>query len=244
MIRNIGFGPNAVRALELIGPEVAEAYNKVCTANLWPEKSHIWYDVRDGKNGGELVCEIETGPGFVHGGASRAHFLDGLVGLIPSRVKTEFGKKVVDVQEGGGKMKVIFEDRLEVWADAVVGCDGVRSTCRRVLLGEDEKSARAVYSGKYAYRKVVEMEKAVAVAGREIENRTIFFGHGGHILMFPIRDGKFLNIVAFVDAKGQPWTDQRWVIPASRDEVLKDYEGWDKPATSILEVRLPEFSRS
>jgi salicylate hydroxylase len=132
---------------------------------------------------------------------------------------------------------VIFADGVEVRVVAVLGCDGVRSTCRRVLLGEDEKSARAVYSGKYAYRKVVEMEKAVAVAGREIENRTIFFGHGGHILMFPIRDGKFLNIVAFVDAKGQPWTDRRWVIPASREEVLKDYEGWDNPATSILEVR-------
>jgi len=228
-----------VRALELIGPEAADAYNKVCTPNLRPEKSHIWYDIRDGKRGGELVCEIESGPGFVHGGASRAHFLDNLVKLLPSRVKAEFGMKVVDVQEDGGGMRVVFEDGVEVGADAVVGCDGVRSMCRRVLLGEDEESASAVYSGKYAYRKVIEMEKAVAVAGKELENRTMYCGDGGHILMFPIRGGKFLNIVAFVDAKGKPWTDRRWVIPASREEVLRDYEGWGKPATSILEVRRP-----
>ena len=33
----VGIGPNAQRALELIGPEARAAYEKHATGNLWPE---------------------------------------------------------------------------------------------------------------------------------------------------------------------------------------------------------------
>jgi salicylate hydroxylase len=188
-----------------------------------------------------LIAEIETKGGFVHCGCSRAQFLDEIVALIPKNVKTKFGMKVVDVieDEESGKMKVKFLDGTEIEADAVVGCDGIRSACRKILLGAGDERANAVYSGKYAYRKVVDMEKAVEVAGDLVENRQVFVGHGGHLLMFPIRGGRGLNIVAFVDAKGKPWTDRQWVVPATREDVLEDYKGWGKIPTALLEVCLP-----
>ncbi|KAF8860410.1 hypothetical protein BDZ45DRAFT_312429 [Acephala macrosclerotiorum] len=34
------------------------------------------------------------------------------------------------------------------------------------------------------------MKKAIEVAGNVIENRQVFVGHGGHLLMFPIRGEK------------------------------------------------------
>jgi salicylate hydroxylase len=226
--------------LELICPEIAQAYDKVKTPNLWPEKDHIWFDFRygDGPKAGEFITDLATKNGFIHSGASRAHFLDELVKLIPETVKVVFGKKVKDVvkaDESGG-MKVVFEDGEAVEVDAAIGCDGIRSVCRRVLLGDDDVTARAVYSGKYAYRKVVSMEKAVEAAGNEIENRTIYVGKGGHILVFPIQNGKALNMVVFKDAEGKPWTDKQWVLLSSRESILNDFKGWGDKAVRLLEV--------
>lgn len=187
-----------------------------------------------------MIGEIEAKGGFRHCGASRAHFLDGLVGLIPPGMKVHFGKKVVDVVASqDGKMQVQFDDGEVFTADAVVGCDGVRSACRRILLGPDNKSANAVYSGKYAYRKVIDMKDVVKAVGTEVENRTIYSGRGGHLLMFPIRAGKALNIVVFRDSDGVPWTQHQWVIPSSREELLRDFEGWGEKPLKLLEVDIP-----
>ncbi|KAL3418430.1 mannitol 1-phosphate dehydrogenase [Phlyctema vagabunda] len=232
----VGFGPNAFRAMRLISPSISDAYDKVKTANRWPEKDHVWFDIRSGlTDEGDLITESASEKGFTHCGASRAQFLDELVKLIPESVEIKFGKKVVDVQQvDEGTMKIIFQDGEEAVGNAVVGCDGIRSVCRTIMLGTDDAASRAVYSGKYAYRKVVPMEKAVSVVGKEMENRQIFVGHGGHILMFPIRNGAAVNFVIFRDSNGLLWTDKNWVIPSSRDELLRDYEGWGRKASQIL----------
>jgi salicylate hydroxylase len=77
------------------------AYNKIKTSNLSPEKDHVWFDIRygDGARAGELIAEIASARGFTHCGASRSHFIGGLVKLIPEEVDIVFGKKVVDVQK-------------------------------------------------------------------------------------------------------------------------------------------------
>ena len=51
-------------------------------------------------------------------------------------------------------------------ADSVIRFDDIRSACRRILLDPEDKSANAVYSGKYAYRKVVGIKKALEVGVR------------------------------------------------------------------------------
>lgn len=239
----VGFGPNAIKALTLISPKLANAYNKVKTANLSPQKVHLWFDLCSGigPRAGELIAEVASNKAFVHGGASRAQFLDGLVELIPEDVEVVFEKRVVAItrDEPDGKMAIRFDDGTEEHAHAVIGCDGIRSACRRILLGEDDKSASAVYSGKYAYRKVVPMEKAVQAVGMEVENRQIYSGYGGHLLMFPIKNGQALNLVVFKDAEGEPWTQRQWVVPSSREAILSDFKGWGEKATKILEVFLP-----
>ena len=236
----VGFGPNASKAMALISPKIVAAYDKVKTPNTWPEKDLIWYDIRygEGSKAGELLGEFGSDKDYSHGGASRVHLLEGLVELIPASVKIHFGKKLKDVSEDEqGRMLVDFQDGTAAFADAVVGCDGIRSVCRRILLGEDDKSARAVYSGKYAYRKVVDMRKAVEAVGKEIENRTMYVGYGGHILSFPIKKGQALNMVIFRDAEGVPWTQRQWVVPSSRDDVMNDFKGWGVKPMRLLEVR-------
>lgn len=237
----IGFGPNAIQAMTLISPEIAAAFEKVKSMSPFPEKDHVWYDVLhgDGDNAGKFIAEMASAKGFKHCGASRAQFLDELVKLIPKDVEITFGKKVTDVVENGNEdecLSIRFEDGTLAHADAVFGCDGIRSACRQILLGPEDVSAKAIYSGKYAYRKVVGMRKAVEVAGPEMQTRQIYVGKGGHLLMFPINDGKLLNIVAFKDAGDAPWTQRQWVIPSSREDLLNDFKLWGEKSTKILEL--------
>ncbi|PQE09794.1 mannitol 1-phosphate dehydrogenase protein [Rutstroemia sp. NJR-2017a BBW] len=234
----VGFGLNACRAMSLISPSVAEAWGRVKATNLRPEKDHVWFDFRDGMSDDfDLIAELLNEKDFLHTAGSRAQFLDELVKLIPADVKIEFSKKVADVQEvDGGKMKIVFADGSHVIADAVVGCDGVRSKCRQILLGDDDETSRAVYTGKYAYRKVVPMKKAVEIVDEDMEMRNMIVGRGGHIVMMPIMNGAAANFVVFRDAEGTPWTDRRWVIPSSRDEVMQDFKDWGKKVLKILEL--------
>lgn len=239
----VGFGPNAIQAMNLISLNITAAYDKAKTPNMGPEKAaNIWYEMRfgNGPRAGELIAEVPSEQGFAHCNASRAQFLANLVALLSKDVEVHFGKRVIDVQEDDElefrKMRVRFEDGTDVNADAVIGCDGIRSACRRILFGEEDKSANAVYSGKYAYRKVVDMKRAIRVVGPEAQNRQMYLGKGGHILTFPIRNGKALNIAAFRDAEGAPWTQRQWVIPSSRDAILRDFDGWAEYPINILKV--------
>ncbi|KAH8807938.1 mannitol 1-phosphate dehydrogenase [Xylogone sp. PMI_703] len=232
----IGFGPNALRAMSLISPKLIAAYDQVKTPNQWPEKDHVWYDFR-WSDTGKLILQVESEKGFAHCNASRVHLLAKLVELIPSTVEVKFGKKVVSVEgEDTDECTIRFEDGTSATANAVVGCDGIRSACRRILLGDNEKSARAVYSGKYAYRKVVDMKTAISAVGSDVENRQMYLGKGFHVLTFPIRGGKMLNVVAFRNDEAGSWVDRRWVIPSSREELLKDFEGCGEKALRVLEL--------
>ncbi len=228
--------------MALISPKLLAAYDHVKTPNLWPEKDHLWYEIR-WADSGELITQVASQKGFAHCNASRVHLLARLVELVPATVKVVFGKRVVDVRgagsgDGAERTRICFQDGTEALADAVVGCDGIRSACRRILLGEEEPSAHAVYSGKYAYRKVVSMKKAVEAVGREVENRQMYLGKGRHLITFAIRGGEMLNVVAFKDAGGVPWTQRQWVVPSSREALLEDFAGFGETASKIIEVLL------
>jgi salicylate hydroxylase len=53
-----------------------------------------------------------------------------------------FGKHVQGLtQLDNGRMQIEFKDSSIAEADAVIGCDGVKSQVRRLLLGETEPAA-------------------------------------------------------------------------------------------------------
>lgn len=86
-----------------------------------------------------------------------------------------------------------FADGTTAQHTAVFGCDGIKSRIRPIVLAKSDP-APAVFSGKYAYRGLVPMEKAVEILGSD-EARTpqLHLGYHGHVLTFPIAGGKVLN---------------------------------------------------
>jgi salicylate hydroxylase len=206
----VAFGPNAVRAMEMIHPKINEAFEKCKTDNTWGSQHLTWFTVRVGdarrgdKNGyvkpgkkvGDALFEVKYEKDARSGGVYRAHFLDELVKSVPDGV-AKFGKRCVDItdaDDGSGNKVLHFEDGTTAKHNAIIGCDGIKSTTRRILLGKDDPASNAVFSGKYAYRGLIPMDKAVEILGEEeAQNSQMYFGYHGHLLTFPVEKGKTMN---------------------------------------------------
>lgn len=203
-------GPNAGRAMKLMDPKIHEAFTKTKTGNQWKEKEDSWFTIRvgderkadkdgyvkEGKKVGDALFDVPMEAGGDRGGVYRAAFLDELVKDVPGSV-ARFGKRLVDLSkanDNSGDMVLHFADGTTAQHSAVIGCDGIKSKTRPWLLGKDDPASHAVYSGKYAYRGLIPMEKAVEMLGEEVAaNSSIFLGYHGHILTFPVQKGKTMN---------------------------------------------------
>jgi salicylate hydroxylase len=260
----VGFEPNYVRTMGLISPELRQAFLNCAE---WTDEEHPkYFAVRVGdkrradKNGvvcksngkdirlDEGVFEWPSRPG-PRGGVHRAHLLDEFVKLIPNHVP-KFKKRLVDVKEahdGSGDAVLHFADGSTAQHTAVLGCDGIKSRTRELVLGKEE--GKPVFSGKYAYRGLIPMEKAKEfMVGQNPNKPNMYLGYHGHVLTFPIVKGTILNgilcslhdfvpwltgtVVAF--SSRESWTDPEWVIPNSKESMIADYSEWSSTVQSII----------
>jgi salicylate hydroxylase len=189
----VAFGPNTLRAIAAIDPALNAAYERCATRNAWSEKRRKWmafrlgcdvFDVEGRAVGrvGDLICEDEAGE-MGQCSVHRAKFLGEMVNLIPEGV-AHFGKTVVDVQEVGEvdrrRVRLTFSDGGSAEASAAVGCDGIKSRVRRILLGEDNPLSRPRFVGEYAFRGLIPMGKAREVLGEYAAgNGHVHIGYGG-----------------------------------------------------------------
>ncbi|KAF8855513.1 mannitol 1-phosphate dehydrogenase [Acephala macrosclerotiorum] len=227
----LAFGANAHNAMRLINPTIWEGYKSRASFNGWEEKQNIWFDFTVGERGeneGKRIIEVAGEFSAAH----RVHVLEELIKLLPEGC-AEFNKKVVDVDQSGEKVVCKFADGTKAEADAVVGCDGIRSACRKLVYSKD--FASATFTNKVAYRGLVPMKLAEAALGREkANNRQMYLGHGGHFLTFPVANGALMNVVAFHTREGA-W-DGEWVQQLQKDELQKDFSGFGESVTKIIEL--------
>ena len=188
----VSLGPNAARAMKMIDSGIYQGFRKCATDNAWPQWQDYWFSFRKGQDTstkfGARFCDLwcETGQSSVH----RARYLDELVALVPKEI-SHFGKKFESAEDKGDHVILHFEDGTMAKHSAVIGCDGVKSRTREVVLGKDHPATRPTFSGKYAYRGLIPMDDAAALTGDELaRNSQMYFGKGGHILTFPIENGK------------------------------------------------------
>jgi 2-polyprenyl-6-methoxyphenol hydroxylase-like FAD-dependent oxidoreductase len=77
---------------------------------------------------------------------------------------------------------ITFSDGTSVHAPAVIACDGIKSLCRKIILGKDNRQAEPVFAGEYAYRALLDRELANSILTPELAgNGNIYCGHGAHV---------------------------------------------------------------
>ena len=234
----VAFSPNALRAMELLDPRIRAGFEKRATNNACADKCDTWFEHRFGMDitgrgkAGEKFYESKVGA--AQGALHRAAFLDELVALMPKEV-VSFNKKLYDIEETEAGVCLRFEDGSYAEASAVIGCDGVKSRVRRILLGEQDEAAYPQFTKKYAYRGLIPMNEAAAALGDDLaRNSQMWHGHHGHLIAVPVGKGEFLNIVAYRTKHNGKWEDERWVVPSSKENMLQDFEAWGDQVKSIL----------
>lgn len=70
------------------------------------------------------------------------------------------------------KLVMRFADGSMDEADLVIGCDGIKSRVRGLLVGEGDPAAVPSFTHKYAYRGLVPMDKAVEAIGEELASNS------------------------------------------------------------------------
>lgn len=272
----VGFGPNSIRAMQLLDPRIRESYDRLATGNS--DRKGTWLEFRMGcdwrsgtdwkgndarSNGmvkgdvdgeerptriqvGDKITELNTtvdGKPFGQSSVHRAAFLDELVALIPKQ-KVSFNHRVVAIDDLGAEgVRIRFEHGETATADAAVGCDGIKSRVRRIVLGEDNPAAHPSFTGKYAYRGLVPMDQAVALLGDGLaRNSVMYTGYHGHVITMPIEHGATMNVVAFRTKPDGKWEDERWVLPTRKEDMRADFKGFGPSVRDILSlVQTPDL---
>ncbi|WP_369977082.1 salicylate 1-monooxygenase [Xanthomonas bundabergensis] len=236
----VSFGPNAVRALAGLG--MAEAYTELADRTP-PPWQDVWFEWRRGEDA-QLIgstCAPGVGQSSVH----RADFLDALAARLPPGL-ANFGKRAERIAQDAGAVHAVFADGSRYRGDLLIAADGIKSSLRGPLLQALGHAAAAPrFTGTCAYRGMIDsgrLRAAFAVQGvdtRLADVPQMYLGMDAHILTFPIKRGRLINVVAFVSDRGEPapqWpAGQAWVREASRREMLQAFAGWGIAARTLLE---------
>lgn len=244
----IGFSPNAERAMGLVNPAVLAAFHRVANPN--GEDFFQWID---GYETNELIFKLYVGKNGFQGGL-RSTFLEEWAKLIPGAA-CQFSKHLDAItEEDGGphRLRLHFKDGTTATADVVIGCDGIRSRVRQLLLADisppDQSqlpaAAHPSYTRGFCFRALAPMERAIATIGAaQASTRFMYNGHGAHLITYPVANNTLLNILAVIEDRSPVWPYQhaqgRHTAPGRKEEAVDAFAKWSTTARGIVSL-LPE----
>ena len=131
--------------------------------------------------------------------------------LIQFRTNTQV--RTLDQDADG--VTVTDQHGVRYTADAVIGCDGVKSAIRKALIGDEHR-----VTGHVVYRAVVEVENMPK--DLQINAPIVWAGPHCHLVHYPLRGGRQYNLVVTFHSREQ----EEWgVREGSKQEVLSYFEG-------------------
>jgi salicylate hydroxylase len=109
-------------------------------------------------------------------------------------------------------------------AELVVAADGLHSVARSVLNGPDE----ATFSGQVAWRATVENRFD------HPDEVHVAMGPGRHLVSYPIREGRFVNLVAVEER--QAWAPEGWHERDDPANLRAAFSGFQGRAAQMIDA--------
>jgi len=160
----------------------------------------------------------------------RGDLHEALVSVLPADI-IHRDKKLVGLDERGGRVTLTFEDGERAQADAVVGADGVHSIVRDIIIGPDAP----IHKGRIAYRAVF---PSALMNGVDVgPSRTKWWGVDRHIVIYYTRrDRSEIYFVTSVPEPAEWLTRESWSAKGDVRELRKAYEGFHPDVRAVLDA--------
>ena len=127
-------------------------------------------------------------------------------------IPVHFNKKFEKITDG----KAIFSDGETLFADLIIGADGLHSNARKIVFGE----VKAIFTKQIAWRSIVPNSI------NQCDFAHVTLAPKRHIVSYPIRDGRQLNLVLIKEQND--WQPDGWrhlEDPSVVKENFKDFSG-------------------
>jgi salicylate hydroxylase len=143
------------------------------------------------------------------------------------------GRRLVEVEQDGDGVVARFADDDAIRSDLLIGADGARSAVRMALFDKSPP----LFSGQIAFRCLILREDAAEFMGGGAA--VVSIGGGRVFNRYLIRDGALVNVIGI--AQSEKWRGEGWNTPASVDEFLGEFEGFNADVLGLIR-RAPEQS--
>ena len=217
----INMGPNAARILYRLGLGKALDREAVRPASTHQRR---WQDGRTLQRA-PVNPRCEELYGAPHLTLHRADLLSIIASGFPAE-RVHLGHRLVGLANHGDRVEASFQNGARVTVDLLVGADGIHSTVRAILLGEEPPR----FAGCVAYRGLVPVER-IADLGLEIGSQS-WVGPGGHLVHYFVSRGCLLNFVGWTEH--DTWNREDWTDRATIARALAAFAGWHPQVTTII----------
>jgi len=217
----INMGPNAARILYRLG--LGEALDREAVR---PASTHQrrWQDGRTLQRAplNPLCEELFGAP---HLTVHRADLLSIIAsGFPPERI--HLGHRLAGFADKGDRVEAWFENGARATTEVLVGADGIHSTVRAALFGDEPPR----FAGCVAYRGLVPVER-IADLALELGSQS-WVGPGGHLVHYFVSRGRLLNFVGWTEH--DTWNREDWTDRATIARALAAFDGWHPQVRRII----------
>jgi 2-polyprenyl-6-methoxyphenol hydroxylase-like FAD-dependent oxidoreductase len=217
----INMGPNAARILYRLG-----LGNGLDREAVRPIGSHQrrWLDGRTLQRA-RLNPQCEQLYGAPHLTMHRADLLSVIASGFPAD-RIHLGYRLAGLANLGNGVEAWFDNGARIAVDVLVGADGIHSTVRTALFGEEAPR----FAGCVAYRGLVPSEH-VADLGLELGSQS-WLGPGAHFVHYFVSRGRLLNFVGWTEHDA--WNREDWTDRATIARALAAFDGWHTQVRRII----------
>jgi len=183
--------------------------------------------IRHFQNGRLLAETVPDPAALVQIG--RADLQRALLAAVQSndRECLQAGHALADIGQDAGGVSALFADRQMLRGSLLVACDGLRSTVRMRLFGDEQPR----FTGYQLWQGLVPMSH-LAPAAPGLGDADTWIGPGQQLGCRRIARGSQLAWLAL--ARSNRWSEEDWQKPSGIDSVLAAFRNFDTLARTVL----------
>jgi len=220
---SLGLGENALRLLDQWG-----CTDKIKAIGNTSPVFHIRrFDT------GEIIAtqRLMDMAGYIgHRGDYHQAFIDRVTEL---GILIQMGSEIVAIDES--KPSVTLKTGEIIFADVVIGADGIKSPCRELVLGYQDAPKSSGYACWRAYTEGSRLkDDPYASVLVQQDTMNVWIGPDKHVVQNTCKGGKEFNWIA--NHKASKDLGESWSEPGSIEDAVASVEGWDPTIVNAMKL--------